>query len=85
MCQALMCGFDHAAGRYGDARIGSRTKWSSSKLFARPWLAGGSGQPVDICDRDRLGFMSIPSQGGGHYPFLEEIPGLYYNTSLRKM
>lgn len=27
MCQALLCGVDHAAGRYGDARIGSRTKW----------------------------------------------------------
>lgn len=38
MCQAFGCGADNAAGRHGDARIGSRTKLRACWLFARPWL-----------------------------------------------
>ena len=38
MCQALLCGVDHAAGRYGDARIGSRTKLRArGSLHAPGW------------------------------------------------
>ena len=38
MCQAFLCGGDHAAGRYGDARIGSRTKWRArGSLDAPGW------------------------------------------------
>jgi hypothetical protein len=54
MCQALLCGVDHAAGRYGDARIGSRTKIASSRLFARPWLAD-----PDLLDHVPIRFVAL--------------------------
>jgi len=41
MCQASLCGFSHAAGRYGDARIGSKSLWARLKgAVASPGFPG---------------------------------------------